>query len=241
MLLLVVLLLGTAAAGATQVIAASGVRLLIPPLAILTCGHAEGLRIALVLGLLISVVTFFGERDKVPFRAYAALAIPVAIAAPLWVLLVGLLPDSLAARLAGLVALVGLVVTVLGVRTGRLVGRAGSIGAGVASSGLFALGGVGGPVLAMCARDNQWDDAQSKAIVNASVAVAQVMVLGFMGFPDVAKPGFAVGLFALAAGLVLGAATIKRVPALTAGLARNVSRGLAGVTAMALLVFGSAA
>lgn len=238
-LLLVVLFLGTAAAGVTQVVAGTGVRLILPPLAILAAGHAEGLRIALVLGLLISVVTFLGERRDVPFRAFAGLALPIAISAPLWVLLVGLIPHGVAARLAGLVGLGAVAVTLLKVGSGKLVGRPAAIGAGAAASGLFALGGVGGPVLGVYARDNQWTEPQARAVVNASIAVAQVMVLGFMGFPTATKPGFAIGLIALAVGLVLGGLAVKRLPQLTVKLARSVAIALAGVFAILLLLFGS--
>ncbi|WP_432559970.1 hypothetical protein [Granulicoccus sp. GXG6511] len=240
-LLLVVLFLGVATAGVTQVVAGTGVRLIIPPLAILACGHAEGLRIALTLGLLISVVTFLGERGDVPFRPFTSLALPIALSAPLWVLLIGLIPHEIAARLAGLVAVVAVVVTLKGVRTGRLVGRPGTIGAGVAASGLFALGGVGGPVLGVYARDNDWPEPRARGVVNACIALAQVMVLGLMGFPTATKPGFAVGLAALGVGLVLGGLAVKKLPKLTVKLARTIAIAVAAVAAAVLLVAGTLA
>lgn len=239
-LLLVVLFLGIAAAGVTQVVAGIGVRLIIPPLAIFVAGHAEGLRIALVLGLLISVVTFLGERRAVAFRAFTGLALPIAISAPLWVWLVGLIPDSVAARLAGLVGVGAVVVTLSRVGSVKLVGRPAAIGTGAVASGLFALGGVGGPVLGMYARGNQWPEPQARAVVNACVAIAQVMVLGFMGFPEATKPGIAVGLFGLAFGVVLGAIAVKRLPKPVAKPARTASLVFAGVFAVVLLVFGTA-
>ncbi|MDO5499727.1 MAG: hypothetical protein Q4F67_08610 [Propionibacteriaceae bacterium] len=237
--LLVGLFLGIAAAGVTQVLAGTGVRLLVPPLAILVCGHAEGLRIALTLGLLISVVTFLSERHRVPFGEFWRLALPAALAAPVWVLLVWLLPSSIAARLAGLVVVLAVVATVLGVRTGRLVGRPGTIGAGVLGSGLFALGGVGGPVFGSYARDNDWPEPQAKAVVNATIAVAQVTVLGFMGLPNPLKAGFPVGLLGLAVGLVLGMVAVRKLPKLSVPRARTIAIVLAGLAGVALLVIGT--
>lgn len=238
--LLVALFLGTAAAGVTQVVAGTGVRLVVPPLAIFVAGHAEGLRIALVLGLLISVATFLGERRAVAFRAFTGLALPIAISAPLWVLLVGLIPDSAAARLAGLVGVGAVVMTLSRAGSGRLVGRPAAIGVGAAASGLFALGGAGGPALRIYARDNRWPEPRARAVINVCIAIAQVMVLGFMGFPEATKPGFAVGLLGLASGLVLGAMAVKRLPNPPVKLARSAAVALAGAFAAVLLVFGTA-
>ena len=238
-LLLLALFVGITSAGVTQVIAGVGVRLVIPPLAILVAGHAEGLRIALTLGLLISLVMFVGERRNVPVRAFTALGLPIVLSAPVWVFLVGFLPHAVAARLAGLVAVGAVVVTVLGVRTGKLVGRTGTIGAGLGASGVFALGGVGGPVLGVYARDNHWSAEQARAVVNAGIALAQVMVLGFLGLPNPLEPGLSVGLIALAVGLLLGGLATSRLPKLTATKARTAATFLAATAAVALLVLGT--
>jgi hypothetical protein len=238
-LLLVALGLGVATAGVTQVVAGTGVRLIIPPLAILALGHAEGLRVAMTLGLLISLVTFLGDRAAVPFRRFVPLALPVVISAPLWVLLVDLIPEAVAARLAGLAAVAAVVVTLRAVRTGHLAGRFGALGAGAAASGVFALGGVGGPVLGMYARDNGWAARPARGVVNACIALAQVRVLAFMGLPTATEPGLAVGLGGLAVGLVLGGVIAAKLPKVNAKLARGVSLVVAGIAAVVLLVAGA--
>ncbi|MDO5681878.1 MAG: hypothetical protein Q4G46_03515 [Propionibacteriaceae bacterium] len=241
-LLFVVLFVGVATAGVTQVVAGTGVRLILPPLAVLVVGHEEGLRIALTLGLVMSLVMFLAERKDVLFRPFVTLGLPIAVTAPLWVFLVDFIPQPIAARLAGVVAILAVVVSARQLRTGRLVGLRPAILTGAGASALFALGGAGGPELGAYARDNRWPEREARATVNACIALAQVMVLGFMGFPTAIEPGFPVALGGLAVGLLLGAVAVRQLPKLTSvKIGRGVALALAGLAAMVLLFAGTLA
>lgn len=108
LVLLAVLFAGLAVAGAGQAVLGRGFLLVAAPALMLTAGWAEGLRVALLLGLVVTVVEVLGlgaSGRAVRLRDALPVLLPGVLAAPLWVWLVGLLPDPVAGRLAGAVIL----------------------------------------------------------------------------------------------------------------------------------------
>lgn len=310
--LLLLLFVGVAVAAAGQAITGRGFPLVGAPVLMLVCGHAEGLRVTLVIGLVLAVVMFLGERTWARPRDVCEIAVPAAVTAPLWVLLVGLISHDVAGRLAGLVILGAVAMsavpwmrearaesvtrdgdrwrTLLGSRwasssavgmlrdrrdegvDGRptagenagdarvdadaqpmevVAGRADAralpgvfehlrarrpqIATGAASSAMFALGGIGGTPIALYGRVNHWDPLRRRAVVNALAALTQLVVLVFLGFPDLRGPNMIVTLVAVAVGMIAGPLAAPRV---TARLARKAMWATAAVLAAVLMVAG---
>lgn len=312
--LLTLLFVGVAVAAVGQAVTGRGFRLVAAPVLMLVCGHAEGLRVTLVIGLVLAVVMFLGERTSTRPRDVRDIVVPAVVTAPLWVLLVGLMPHDIAARLAGLIILGAVAMsavawmreerpdrvtragdrwrTLLGSRwasspavggprdaivegvDGRLaaVGNAGSaetgtaagaqptqvsagrpgargvpgilehlrarrpqIATGAVSSAMLALGGVGDTLIAVYGRAHHWDPVRRRTVVNGVAALTQMVVLVFLGLPDLRGPNVIITLVAVTVGMIAGP---RAAPRVTAHVARTVMWATAAVLAVALVVAG---
>ncbi|GAC1440142.1 MAG: sulfite exporter TauE/SafE family protein [Mycobacteriales bacterium] len=201
---------GAVAAGAVLLGAAAqsvggiGFVLVCGPLLVAALGPADGVRLAVVLSLLVNVAVLARTRKHADLRMALALLLPAAVATPLMAFLLRSAPARLAAGLAGTAAIVGAAALAVGLRWPGARGRPGAVGAGIISAAMNVAAGIGGPAIALYARNADWP-------VTAMRSTAQVYFLGLnlvalvsLGAPRVHAPLIIGCLAALATGLLLG-------------------------------------
>lgn len=241
-LLLAVLLTGIAAAAIGQVVTGRGFMMIATPTAMLTIGWAEGLRVALLFGLFLAVTQLLGERTALRTRPVLNLLVPAVLASPVLVWLIGLLPDPVAGRLAGLVVLLAVAYAIAGSRlpARTLPDPAAPIIAGVGAAGLVVLGGVGWPAVRWQARGYAGTVPGTQALVTAVLSGTYVVALIFLGLPNFVGPVLPVASVALAAGIVGGWFVAKRLAErrATERTSRVGVLALSAITGATLLLFG---
>lgn len=240
-MLLAVLLLGIAAAAIGQVITGRGFMMIAAPIAMLTLGWAEGLRIALLFGLMLALVQLLAERPALRTRPLLNILVPAVVATPLWVWLIGLLPDPVAGRLAGVVALLAVAYVLLGSRVPakQLPAPAGSIVAGAGTAGLVSLGGIGWPVVRWHARGYAETAPRTQALVTGVLGGVFLIALIFMGLPGFVGPAMPVASVAMAGGLIGGGFLAKKKSeVVTEKKGRTGVLALSAIAGTALLLVG---
>lgn len=232
---LVVLFVGLAVASVCQALTGIGFTLVAGPVLIMIRGHAVGLQMVIALGLVVTTALLAAEWRHLSVRGLVAVLVPAAVTAPIWLVAINELPDDVAARTAGAVAVLAVLVTAMRFRPRVLRNRVGAVVSGGLSSGLVVAGGVGGPPLIMYAASNGWSLPATRATLNAYFTLFGLVVLALIGPPPMDASGGAAGV-GMVGGLL---ASLWLTGRLAAPLVMRVTLALAGASGLALLVLGA--
>ena len=204
--------LAVLAGAVAQSISGIGFVLVCGPLLVAALGPAEGVRLAVVLSLVVNVAVLARTRREAEPRPALLLLVPAIIATPLIAWALRSASDRVAAGLAGAAALLGAMALAAGLRWDAARGRTGAVAAGVVSAAMNVAAGIGGPAIAIYARNAGWPATAMRSTAQVYFLGLNVVALASLGLPRV-EPGLLMGcLVALLAGLVAGAAIAVRVP-----------------------------
>jgi uncharacterized protein len=220
-----------------QRVSGLGFALIAAPLLVLATGPIEGVQLANLLAVVVSISILALSWNRVDLRK-ARILVPGG--------LVGVVPGVLAARLlpagilqiaiGGLVA-VGLLATRIGVRRHVRPTVPLACCAGLASGFMNAVAGIGGPALTVYALAIGWSQESFAATAQVSFAVQSSASLALKGLPHLAVTQLALLMGTAALGLALGGALARWVPPTRARAAVVV---LAMLGALGAIVRGAA-
>jgi uncharacterized membrane protein YfcA len=195
-----------------QRVSGLGFALIAAPLLVLATGPVEGVQLANLLAVLVSLSILAVSWSRVDLRR-ARILVPGG--------LVGVVPGVLATRLlpagvlqiaiGGLVA-VGLLATRIGVRRHVRPTVPVTFGAGLASGFMNAVAGIGGPALTVYALAIGWSQESFAATAQVSFAVQSAASLALKGPPHLAVAQLALLVGTAALGLALGGVLVRWVP-----------------------------
>lgn len=197
---------------AAQSVGGIGFVLVCGPLLVAALGPADGVRLAVVLSLVVNVAVLARTRRDADVRTALLLLIPAALATPLLALLLRSAPTRLEAALAGAAAILGAAALAVGLRWRSARGRVGAVAAGIVSAAMNVVAGIGGPAIALYARNADWPLAAMRSTAQVYFLGLNVVALASLGGPHVSSALLLGCLAALAIGLLLGEQVARRVP-----------------------------
>lgn len=194
-----------------QSVSGIGFVLVCGPLLVAALGPADGVRLAVVLSLVVNVAVLARTGRQARMQPALLLLVPALVATPVLAWALRPAPERLAAGLAGASAVLGAAALAAGLRWPAARGRAGAVAAGVVSAAMNVAAAIGGPAIALYARNADWPATAMRSTAQVYFLGLNVVALLSLGPPHV-PGGLLVGcLAALAAGLVLGARVARRV------------------------------
>lgn len=218
--------LAVAAGAVAQAVTGLGFSLVSAPLLIALEGPRDGVRLNLVLSAIINVVLLAPQRRSVRRRDTLRLLVPAAIATPLTAWATGGADTDVLLVAAGVLTIASAIALLAGGRTWR---RSSATVAGAISGVMNTVAGIGGPVVALHALNEDWPAVERKAtfqlyflLLNA----AGILALG----PRWPSP---VLLAALAAGWLAGRRVAPLVSERTARAATLAVAAAGGAVALA--------
>ncbi|THF68010.1 hypothetical protein E7T06_18395 [Deinococcus sp. Arct2-2] len=168
-----------------QGVAGMGFALLCAPLLIQVFGPAEGIKQVVLLSLILNVIYLVREVRGARLKDALSLLLPSLLVAPLlasWVKQVR--PDVLLV-IAGTLTILSAALLAFGVRTTRLNGVAGALGAGVVSAAMNVAGGLAGPAVAMYAIHAKWPVTSIRPPLQLFGIGVNTVTLLSLGAPDI--------------------------------------------------------
>lgn len=216
-----------------QSVSGIGFVLVCGPLLVAALGPSDGVRLAVVLSLLVNVAVLARTRRQAEVRTALLLLVPAAVATPLLAGLLRSAPARLAGALAGAAAMVGAGALAIGLRWRAARGRLGAGAAGVVSAAMNVAAGIGGPAIALYARNADWPATAMRSTAQVYFLGLNVVALASLGWPAVSSALLVGCLAALTAGLLLGELVARRVPETTA---RRLTLSLAAAGGAVVLV-----
>ena len=236
---LLLLPLGVFAGAVTQRVTGVGFALVCAPLLVLVAGPFQGVVLANLLGLIVSVVVFIANWRDTEWAKGLLLAVPALIAIPFGAYVARTMPPAHLEVLIGLLVVAALGSVVLSERARILRGRAGAVTAGAASGFMNVTAGVGGPAIVLYAVSTAWEHRKFVAtfqFYSIFVNLASLSAKG--GLPQVSQAALALSLAGLAVGLVGGELLSRHV---NHEVARKLAIGLAFGGAVLTIVKGALA
>jgi uncharacterized protein len=228
-------LVAVAAGAGAQAVTGIGFSLVCAPLLTVALGGGDGVRLANVLAIGVSLLIVGRERRAADTRQVVMLLVPASLAAlaTAWVIR-DANPRVLAVAAACLVLLT-VVVLASGLAVQRLAGRLGAVLAGAVSGAMNVAGGVGGPAVAGYALNARWSPAQTRATLGAYFLGINIVSVASRGVPELSA-WFAVGgAVTVLAGFSAGVLLARR---LDQRAVRSWTLVLAGLGAAAAIVQG---
>lgn len=201
--------LAVALGAVSSVVSGFGFALICGPALVAALGRSEGVRLTLLLSLFVNLAVLARERRSVAWRTAVLLAVPAVLATPLFVLLFEGAPTRVGEALAGAAALLGAGVVAAGAQWPAATGRRGAIGAGVVSAAMNVAAGISGPAIALWADNAGWSGARLRGTLQVYFLALNAAALVSLGLPD--SDRLALGGFALAVGVGLGALVVHRI------------------------------
>lgn len=216
-----------------QSVSGIGFVLVCGPLLVAALGPDDGVRLALVLSLLVNLAVLARTGREAELRTAALLLVPAALVTPVAALVLRSAPDRLAAAVAGACAVLGAAALAAGLRWRSARGRVGAVLAGSVSAAMNVAAGIGGPAIALYARNAEWPSTSMRSTAQVYFLGLNVVTLASLGLPHVGGGLLAGCLVALAVGLPLGAVIARRLPEPTA---RRSTLSLAALGGVVVLV-----
>lgn len=177
-----------------------GFALVAGPLLIAAVGAADGVPLLILLSALLNVVILIREHRAIRYAAGALVLIPAVIAVPAINPLVERLEARTAAIAAGVLTVAAATALLLGLRVRALRGKVGAAIAGVVSTTMNSIAGIGGPPVALYAANADWSVAGARATMQAVFLVSNVALIVVKRVPPF-SPWL---LVAVAVGYLLG-------------------------------------
>lgn len=201
-------LAGVAGGACAQAITGLGFALVSGPVLIALLGPRDGVVVVCVLATVASVPPLVREWRATRWRDAARLLLPVVVATPLVAWWLGGASTRLLAAVAGAGTLLAVALLARGLRWARGDGAAGAVGAGVTSSVLNVVGGVGGPPIALFADNAGWSVPQTRSTLQVVFVPQNAVTVAAVGWATPPWPLLA----ATIGGLLLGSLIARRTP-----------------------------
>lgn len=231
----ILLPLAVAAGAVAQRVTGIGFALVASPLLVLTAGPFDGVVLANLLGLVVTVVVFLSSVRKVQWRRGITLAVPALLAVPPGAWVARNLPNSWLEILVGAVVLVALIAVQARPERAPFRGRFGAVAAGASSGFMNVTAGVGGPAMVLYSIATRWEQASFAATFQFYAIFVNCASLLAKGGPQLPGSTLSTAGVGLASGLLVGHVLARRV---TAAQARRAVYGLAVAGAGATLLRG---
>lgn len=210
---LLLLPLGVAAGAVTQRVTGIGFALVSAPLLVLVAGPFDGIILANILSLVVSLMVFATTWRDVEWRRGLMLAVPALLAIPVGAFVARSVPGPLLLLLVGSLVLIALALVQLSPRARVLQGRRGAVAAGGASGFMNVTAGVGGPAIVLYAISTAWEHRRFVATFQFYSVIVNSASLLSKGAPHLPGQSLAISLAALAVGLGGGELLSRRVSA----------------------------
>nr|WP_246286286.1 TSUP family transporter [Microbacterium pseudoresistens] len=212
-LLLVVVGLSTVIAAVIQRITGLAFVLVLLGPVVLVYGAVEGVTLAVLLAVIAAATAIPSAWRDVDWRRATWLLAAGLIAAPLGALVSRMLPEPALLLLIAAMAIMALLAPRLGAIAARaLHGRTGALAAGAAAGFMHASSGLSGPPLAAFAMGDRWDQRRFAASAQVIFLVFGVVSVLLRGLPESSPVDVSILAVCTAAGSLLGAALVRRVP-----------------------------
>jgi len=233
---LVLLPLGVIAGALTQRVTGIGFALVCAPLLVIVAGPYEGVVLANVLSLAVSLLVLVTCWRDVDVGKAVLLGVPALLTVPLGAWVARTMPPAALMVMVGLLVLVALGAVVLSNRARILRGRGAAVVAGAASGFMNVTAGVGGPAIVLYAVSTAWEHRRFVATFQVYAIIVNLASLAVKGGrPHVSGVALALSFGALAVGLAAGEVLSRRVDH---GVARQLAVGLALLGAAFTVVKG---
>jgi uncharacterized membrane protein YfcA len=176
-------------------------------------GPTNGVRLVNLLALVTNVGLLGAERRSAVPGDALRLLLPALVVAPVVASLAHRADPGVLSIVAGSLIVSTALVLASGLRSRRLHGLAGALGAGTVSSAMNVVSGVGGPAAAMYAVNAHWPPRAMRPTLQLYFLGLNVVSLAALGLA-VPEPGAGVCLVvALGSGLLTGVRLARRLPA----------------------------
>ncbi len=233
---LVLLPLGVVAGALTQRVTGIGFALVCAPLLVIVAGPYDGVVLANVLSLAVSVLVLATCWRDVEWTKALVLGVPALLTIPIGAWVARTMPPAALMVVIGLLVVVALGAVLLSERARILRGRQGAVAAGAASGFMNVTAGVGGPAIVLYAVSTGWEHRRFVATFQVySIVVNLSSLVAKGGLPRVSAAALGLSFAALAVGLAAGELLSRRVDH---GLARRLAIGLALLGAVFTVVKG---
>jgi uncharacterized protein len=195
-----------------QSVTGFGFSLVAAPVFVIVTTPTNGVRLVNLLALVVNVGLLTVERRTAMPGDALRLLLPALVVAPVVASLAHRADSDVLSIVAGSLIVTTALVLASGVRSRRLHGVAGAIGAGSVSSAMNVVSGVGGPAAAMYAVNAHWPPHAMRPTLQLYFLGLNIVSLAALGLvvPEPAAAG--VLLAALVAGLLLGLRLARRLP-----------------------------
>jgi uncharacterized protein len=217
-----------AAGAVAQAVTGLGFSLVSAPFLVAALGRSEGVRLNLLLSGTLNLVLLAGERRQTRWNAVALLLIPAAVATPVFAFAFDRLDGRVLAMAAGLLTIVSAAALATGVRMRRAGGRGGALAAGLVSSAMNVLAGIGGPPIAMYTVNADWPAGTVRPTLQAYFLGLNAVGLAVLGLPAFAI----VPWIGLVGGWLVGLVVVRRLPDSVARPAILVLAAVGGIVAI---------
>lgn len=225
-LLIALAALSIAVGAMAQAVTGMGFALVAAPALMALLGPRDGVIIVVLLGALAGLLPLSREWRSVRVKDAGILLLPILVATPVFAMAMAGVDTAVVSAAAGVGVITGVLLLARGASWSWFRGVPGAIAAGVASTALNVVGGVGGPPIGMYAANNDWGPSQSRATLQFVFLVQNLITAIAVGVLAPAS-WMVVALFA---GTVLGMAIVARVPARAARLAVLLVAGFGGAS-----------
>lgn len=213
MWLTIVVVATVAVAGAAQTVSGVGFALIASPLLIFALGHADGVRLAVAMCLVLNAVVLAGTFTSVRWGDALRMLVPAVLVVLPATFVSGKLNSTALSVAAGVAILISVAVIASGMRAQWVDGPAGPIAAGAASGVLNVVAAASGPPIALLVAHRGWAPRESTATVQAYSLPLNAVTLLALGLPA-ARPSLllwsTLGLFA---GILVAWPFVDRIPA----------------------------
>lgn len=210
---LLLLPLGVAAGALTQRVTGIGFALVSAPLLVLVAGPFQGVVLANLLSLIVSLGVFTSTWRQTEWRRGVLLAMPAVAAIPLGALVAKRVPAPMLMVIIGTLVVLALGAVQLSTRARVLRGPQGALAAGAASGFMNVTAGVGGPAMVLYALSTDWDHRRFVATFQFYSIFINLASLLAKGPPQISRPALVASLCALVVGLAAGELLSRRVNA----------------------------
>lgn len=201
----VMLLAGGVAAGAvTQRVTGIGFALVASPLLVLVAGPFQGVVLANVLSMTVSLVVLAMTWRDVEVSRGLMLALPALAMIPLGAIVAKRVPGPVLMVVVGVMVLIALAAVQFTARAVILHGAPGTIAAGAASGFMNVTAGVGGPAIVLYALSTNWNHRKFAATFQLYALIINVASLIAKGGVQLSATTLTTCVVALSTGLYGG-------------------------------------
>lgn len=210
------LALGVLAGASSQRVTGLGFALVSAPLLVLAAGAYDGVLLANLLSVAVSVSVLATTWRDAEWRRGLLLSLPALATVPLGAWTARALPEAVMTTVIGVLTVAALALVAFRPLLRLPRDPYGAVAAGSASGFMNAAAGVGGPALVVYAMSRRWQHARFVATSQVCFLSANAASVTAKGFPRIPAWDLTVSFAALAAGVLLGHLLAGRIPAAAA-------------------------